>query len=161
MRYIEAIDWRPPLAQRTLEFELRMETKNDSGSSKASLDEKLVAARAAVLRSTPSAAGAAWARAQLDQLRAEGRSIEGGWPGTVGEARALISAQLRQELAGRALPLPNLEEMKAATEATYDRARADWLHAAQGRHPGRRAARPANRDSDEDDAGGRSVRSVV
>lgn len=83
--------------------------------------------RSAILRTAPSAVGTAWAAALCAKLAHEGRSVEGGWPGTLIEARALITSHLRVELDGRDMRQPSTEELVAAAAATYERARAAWL----------------------------------
>lgn len=83
--------------------------------------------RGVILRTAPTAVGTAWATALCANLAHEGRSVEGGWPGTIIEARALISRHLRIELEGRDMRQPSSEELVAAAAATYERARAAWL----------------------------------
>lgn len=83
--------------------------------------------REAILRAAPAAVGAAWARSVSGKLASEGRSVEGGWPGTIVEARALISGRLRVELVGRDLRQASNEELVAAAARTYEEARSAWL----------------------------------
>jgi len=97
--------------------------------------------RDAILRAAPAAVGAAWARDVSARLAAEGRSVEGGWPGTIVEARALISGRLRAELVGRDLHQASSEELVAAAARTYDEARSAWLILERGTRASSQAAR--------------------
>jgi hypothetical protein len=86
--------------------------------------------------------GASWARALLERTRDEGRPVDGGWPGTLPEARALVSTQLNRELSERAMPVLSASELSAAVTTTYSRAKRDWLAVAQAtRHNELRRAR--------------------
>jgi hypothetical protein len=60
-------------------------------------------------------------------LAEQGRPVAGGWPGTMVEARALIGGHLRVELDGRGLRTASSTELARAAEATYARARSEWL----------------------------------
>jgi hypothetical protein len=53
--------------------------------------------------------------------------VAGGWPGTIVEARALIGHHLRLELEGQGLRGASSEEVALAADATYARARLEWL----------------------------------
>jgi hypothetical protein len=68
-----------------------------------------------------------WAQGWRDQLEREGRAVEGGWPGTIQEARARTTAYFVVELARRRLPSLSNDELTCTARATYDRARRDWL----------------------------------
>jgi hypothetical protein len=83
--------------------------------------------RGAILRAAPKAVGAAWVTTLCSSLAREGRSVEGGWPGTFVEARALVSRQLRIELACCEMREPSGDELAAAATATYEHARTAWL----------------------------------
>jgi hypothetical protein len=96
-------------------------------------------ARSELLRSAPLAVGGSWAKAWFSSLGADGRSVTGGWPGTMAEARARVQAHLSFELSKRALPPASADELRTATQAMYDRARRDWLAVAAGTRPRARA----------------------
>jgi hypothetical protein len=97
--------------------------------------------RDTLLSRAPLEIGALWAEvSQLEILR-QGRPVEGGWPGTLSEARARILAYLDRELTLRKMPLLNIEELLAATHATYAQARRDWLSAQVGEKQRRRRRR--------------------
>jgi hypothetical protein len=83
--------------------------------------------RRAILRHGPSTIGSAWADLLCANVTSEGRTISGGWPGTILEARARIARHLHEELARSGLPPPRSGEIDAAATATYSRARAHWL----------------------------------
>ena len=55
-------------------------------------------------------------------LRAEGRALAGGWPGTMSEARGWA----RAELTGMGVQ-PTHEELEWLARATYAQARDAWL----------------------------------
>jgi hypothetical protein len=87
--------------------------------------------REKVLADRPPALGAAWARALCEGMQSEGRAIEGGWPGTVVEARARVSGHLSRELARRRMAALTAEELSRATDLAYSRARRHWLELAR------------------------------
>jgi hypothetical protein len=90
----------------------------------------------------PSVVGAAWARAVCDRIHEEGRSIAGGWPGTIVEARARIAGHLRVQLAHHHMGALAREELDLAANATYARAKQEWLDAERRfKLEARRAAR--------------------
>ena len=64
------------------------------------------------------AIGRTWAYEVLHHLRTSDREIEGGWPGTLGEARARIRAELRRPLA--------LDVIDALARIAYAAARQGW-----------------------------------
>lgn len=98
--------------------------------------------RRTLLRDEPTTVGVAWVRFWCDSLRGEGRSVDGGWPGTLQEARARVLQHFDRELAVRGMPSLTHTELEAATTATYERARRDWSEIARSvRQPGQRAAR--------------------
>ena len=78
--------------------------------------------------------GATWVRDFCEDAVRSGRRLEGGWPGTVPEARMRVLRELTQELAAeRLLPLSH-EELVAATATAYERAKRDWQLAAKSQH---------------------------
>lgn len=102
--------------------------------------------RQALLSDEPLLVGASWAKGCCDSMLSDGRLVVGGWPGTLPEARARIQGHLGEELARRRMPALSVGELAAATSATYQQAKKDWLLAA-------RDARPkGSRNSDDDDA---------
>jgi hypothetical protein len=73
---------------------------------------------------------AAWVASWRETLLRDRRAIEGGWPGTVGEARALVTQRLLPELAKRGLSAPAPEVLARVSHETYVTARRAWLAAA-------------------------------
>lgn len=65
-------------------------------------------------------------------MLAQGRCIEGGWPGTMPEARARVLGYLTPKLASRKMASLSHSELTRATTFAYDRARRDWIQAVRG-----------------------------
>ena len=83
--------------------------------------------RRILLEQDPIAVGTAWARSVCDSITGQGRIIRGGWPGTLVEARARISSRLHDELFKRGMKALEPEELERAVNATYARAKQEWL----------------------------------
>lgn len=83
--------------------------------------------RRVVLEQNPVAVGTAWARAVCDDIIEEGRVVAGGWPGTLVEARARIAGHLNHELSKHGMKALAPEELEQAANATYARAKQEWL----------------------------------
>lgn len=79
-------------------------------------------ARRALLEQGAIATGERWADRCREALRQQGRRASGGWPGTVTEARALVSAHFAAELG----PL-TYDELQSAAKLSYTRAKRQWL----------------------------------
>src|SRR5687767_11489282 len=84
----------------------------------------MTAERAAKLVEAAAASAALWARSERESLHAEGRRVEGGWPGTLSQAREY----LRGAMPNAAVQL-SYEELSWLTRTLYDCARRDWLAA--------------------------------
>ena len=84
-------------------------------------------ARREVLQETAVQVGQRWFASTRDDLLKDGRHIEGGWPGTMPEARALVAASLPTALVRRRMPTPTTEEIALAVRAAYDEAKRAWL----------------------------------
>jgi hypothetical protein len=71
------------------------------------------------------AAGEAWAVDWSNSLHGEGRSVSGGWPGTLSEARGRVAACVarRTGVARRVSP----EELELLARRAYAAARKAWL----------------------------------
>lgn len=69
----------------------------------------------------------AWAHSRIDALRAEGREVAGGWPGTLSEARHFV----RASLARKGVSFITHEELEQVARAAYARARSTWLASAE------------------------------
>ncbi len=83
-------------------------------------------ARRALLDKSATAAGTLWAQRWCDELRKEGRPVVGGWPGTLREARAQVSAYLGTSLGKRKLSFTR-EELERAAKTAYTAAKNSWL----------------------------------
>jgi hypothetical protein len=70
--------------------------------------------------------GASWALEACQDMLSSGRKIEGGWPGTVPEARMRVLAALTRELSSRSLSPLSPTEVTEATATAYERAKRDW-----------------------------------
>ncbi|HYQ16197.1 MAG TPA: hypothetical protein VEQ58_10580 [Polyangiaceae bacterium] len=104
--------------------------------------------RSQLLQEQPGVVGAQWAVDACADARSNGRSIEGGWPGTVPEARMRVLRALTQELSqGRHAPLSHAE-LVTATSAAYERAKREWSLASKSRRakPAPLAAAVARKD---------------
>ena len=82
--------------------------------------------RSSLLLRGPTEVGAEWARAMCESLAAQGRSVAGGWPGTVVEARARVLLHLQRELTANGQAPLTGDELAVAASQTYTRARAEW-----------------------------------
>ena len=91
--------------------------------------------RSQLLQDQPGAVGARWAVDACDDAHRSGRSIEGGWPGTVPEARMRVLRALTQELTAKGLAPLCHAELVTATAAAYDRAKREWSLASKVRRP--------------------------
>jgi hypothetical protein len=89
--------------------------------------------RSVVLKDASAAVGASWALECVSALRASGRLIEGGWPGTLPEARARILSKLSRQLSAQGLPPLDAREMGLVTSSTNAEAKRSWLLAAKRR----------------------------
>lgn len=80
-----------------------------------------------ILDTTAKRAGGVWALARRQELAAEGRLVEGGWPGTIGEARVRAAGAIRGILVEKSMVALTYEELGRAARLTYDEARRAWL----------------------------------
>jgi len=66
---------------------------------------------------------AAWVEALFTQFESEGRLIEGGWPGTVSEARR----RLMTRIAANPSDAPERGELDRLVDLIYAKAKQRWL----------------------------------
>jgi hypothetical protein len=71
------------------------------------------------------AAGEAWALDWSNTLHGEGRSVSGGWPGTLSEARSRVAACVAKRF-GMTRRV-SAEELESLTRRAYAAARKAWL----------------------------------
>lgn len=69
----------------------------------------------------------AWVFACRGALIEDGRSVSGGWPGTLTEARARASHVVGRALARRSQPALTNAELGTVARLTYREARAAWI----------------------------------
>jgi len=67
-----------------------------------------------------------WARACSDELVREGRGVEGGWPGTMREARTRAAVEAARLLTKRSMAALAHDELDRLARITYDEARRSW-----------------------------------
>jgi hypothetical protein len=84
-------------------------------------------ARKNLLKDTAVDLGRRWFASWRDDLSREGRVVEGGFPGRLAEARALVAAAVGPLFAKRRLAAVTDEELGWAVHATYDEAKRAWL----------------------------------
>src|SRR5258708_17853554 len=84
-------------------------------------------ARQPLLHETAISVGKRWFDTWRAELLGEGRPIEGGWPGTVAEARALVAASIGPMLVQHRLALVTTEELGSAARTTYAEAKRAWM----------------------------------
>lgn len=77
--------------------------------------------------------GTTWAADSCQELKDSGRRVEGGFPGTVPEARSRVQRELTRLLAQHGMEPLRPEELSAATSAAYEQAKRAWHVAGQGR----------------------------
>jgi hypothetical protein len=73
----------------------------------------------------------AWFEACRDELRRDGRAIQGGWPGTKAEARGRVLRSLGAELTRCYPSIPFDERVDRASTRVYAAARSAWLSEAR------------------------------
>jgi hypothetical protein len=95
--------------------------------------------RRRLIEERPPALGVTWANDSCADVTRSGRRVEGGWPGTVPEARMRVLSGLTHELAARGLAPLSQTELSTATSTVYDRARREWQLAGKTR-PGKLSA---------------------
>ena len=104
--------------------------------------------RQTLLTEEPLLLGSSWAQVWCKSMQSDGRLVVGGWPGTLAEARARTQGHLGGELARRRMPALSIEELAAATNATYQQAKKDWLLAARDMRP--KGSRSSEDEEDDD-----------
>ena len=82
--------------------------------------------RSNVLDEAALVAARTWVRQWVDELAREGRPVEGGWPGTMKEARGRCADLSTRMLARSSMGAPVREELDRITHITYAEARRLW-----------------------------------
>ena len=83
--------------------------------------------RVATLERLAGELAASWVTSYLASLSEEGRPIEGGWPGTMPEARMRMDDHARHLLHARSMGPLTTDELGQFTRIVYDEARRSWL----------------------------------
>ncbi len=83
-------------------------------------------ARSRLLRETSETIGASWMLDYSTAVELSGRRVEGGWPGTLPEARGRVLARLPQELSARGAPPLSAEELAVAVSLASAEAKRRW-----------------------------------
>ncbi len=81
------------------------------------------------------AAGRRWFSARQAQLARDGRDLEGGWPGTLPEARSVVRAAILPALEKQGIGRLTDAELELALRSTYAEARHAWQSAARRSTP--------------------------
>lgn len=115
-----------------------MKQETVRGEAKLLRDEQQ---RRLLIEERPSALGVSWALDSCADVTRSGRRVEGGWPGTVPEARMRVLSGLTHELAARGFAPLSQTELSVATSTVYDRARREWQRA--GKTKPAKASTPA------------------
>ena len=84
--------------------------------------------------------GNTWASTYSQKMSQANRNVEGGWPGTLAEARALVFRELATELAARDMAAPSARELAASAASVNEHARAEWLRIGKAQRHARRGA---------------------
>src|SRR5258708_39325830 len=79
-----------------------------------------------VLEEAALEAARAWVRGCVEDLERDGRRIEGGWPGTLNEARGRCAELAARMLARSSMLALAREELDRITHTTYVEARRLW-----------------------------------
>jgi hypothetical protein len=82
--------------------------------------------RELILEQAAHGAGRSWTQACSAQLTREGRRLEGGWPGTMREARTRAVGEAGKLLAARKMTALTHEELERLTRITWEEARRAW-----------------------------------
>ena len=88
-----------------------------------------------------AALGRTWASSWCQEMSMNHRSIEGGWPGRLAEARTLALRELTRELVAQGMAPPSPSELADAPATVNDHARKEWLQASKAQRLAQRRAR--------------------
>jgi len=111
--------------------------KTDAPSDSISEDEPR---RSQLLGQCMTLAGKTWAAALVEEMSKARRSVEGGWPGTIAEARTLAQRELTRQLASRGLAPPSAGELASAAATVNEHARKEWQQAVKAERLARRGS---------------------
>jgi hypothetical protein len=78
------------------------------------------------LRETAVDAAHVWEKGWRRALASDGRRVEGGWPGTIPEARMRVGAHVGKALLERSMSALTHEEFDRVASIMYEEARRCW-----------------------------------
>jgi hypothetical protein len=87
--------------------------------------------RAIILERAAVDAAQTWTDACFAALAQEGRRIDGGWPGTMREARTRAAAEATKALQVLAMSVLTHDELDRLAQTTYEKARRAWLRSSR------------------------------
>ena len=99
--------------------------------------------RRALLERCAHGEGLLWARETVAGIRAQKRTVKGGWPGTVSEARARMAGYVLPALARQGLAGATESEREQGARCLYHSARAQWIARQAGEEGKKGKADPA------------------
>lgn len=102
---------------------------SDSEQASASRSPEAGQRRELAIEHSLAALGKSWASSYFQEIAQANRSIAGGWPGRLAEARALVLRELTRALAAQGLAPPSASELARAPSALNEHARSEWLRA--------------------------------
>ncbi len=91
--------------------------------------------REVLLEQSAIATARDWTQSSRLELAREGRRADGGWPGTLSEARARAGEDYKRLLAKRSLKAPVHEELELVAKLTTEEARRAWRSIATEKTP--------------------------
>ncbi len=98
----------------------------DVEASRETSDCSAAPTRGLVLQQAAVRTARTWTSAWFRALAGDGRRVEGGWPGTVPEARARIASDAARTLEGLSMAALTRDELSRVTRMTYEEARRLW-----------------------------------
>lgn len=85
------------------------------------------------LRKLSEVLGKNWVSAWIQRMLAEGRSVRGGWPGTLQEAKSQVRTHCDRELDLHGFPPLSQAELLVMASAVREQAKRGWLQIARER----------------------------
>lgn len=116
---------------------MKQPTVNDEPSAPAVAEP-----RSSMLREASEAIGVRWVLDYSATVQQSGRRIEGGWPGTLPEARGRVLATLPQQLSARGAAPLSPQEIAAAAATASAEAKRRWQIAAKRQSRARHDVEP-------------------
>jgi len=86
-----------------------------------------IKARRTLITQTATQAGRLWAAWWHEEMALQGRTVAGGWPGTLSEARERVAKAMLPQLASSGVTNLSFDENEHAALTLYAIARQQWL----------------------------------